>query len=371
MAGAIAMGSDVFRDQLRCLKLGLAEWRLNESDVEDRPLSEYSDLLARHRAVDKELSRERRRDWREHRAELVIRLSQAVTARNYSGAWRLAHAIAGQKMSIKRRRVSMPPSMTVLLERWTSHLAKAGAEGGYSTSCVWRSEEMPHEQAILRLGRARAPLVSDLLRRKGFEGHGASDPAAVAARDWVGLEAALRKANTRKACPGWSLPVDAWKDAMLPREGVPEAANFGRLIRDFHTVMRARGRPPTQWQFGKLCLLSKNKAPDDPTGYRPVNLVDAFGKCWYSQLWCQRPPDVSPNSSGYVEGATREDAILRTLLGMYHMNQAGLPCCPVLWDASNAFGSLRYECLERTERKVAQSDAPFLGHRRHGDVFVV
>jgi hypothetical protein len=133
--------------------------------------------------------------------------------------------------------------------------------------------------------------------------------------------------------------------------------------------VRLKGRTPIRWQFGQTVLIPKHSLKPGIAGLRTINLLDGVGKCRFSQLWLQHPMESSPLSFGYEVGASREEAVLQTLLGLWYARQAGLTASLVCWDATNAFCSVLLPRSSRAEVRLAgPKESHQWKHRAEGAV---
>ena len=72
--------------------------------------------------------------------------------------------------------------------------------------------------------------------------------------------------------------------------------------------MFEKGLFPTAWSKGIIVPIHKKGAFDNPGNYRPITLLDAFGKIFTSILcsrltrWCEENLEIPENQAGFRKG---------------------------------------------------------------------
>lgn len=120
---------------------------------------------------------------------------------------------------------------------------------------------------------------------------------------------------------------------------------------------------PSIWKKQKLLLLPKgNKPLEDPSSFRPICLIDAFGKL-FEAIICKRLSDyvesqgaLSDNQFGFRKGRSTIDAInilVSTALRAIHRKSFGNDYCIIVTlDVKNAFNSANWEQIIKALERI-------------------
>lgn len=128
---------------------------------------------------------------------------------------------------------------------------------------------------------------------------------------------------------------------------------IGHEMRNTLTRCLKEGVFPSRWKKANLVLLQKDgKNPDIPSSYRPICLLDEFGKILerilatrISRFMAESGRDLHPCQYGFRKGKSTIDACLRVKTEAQHSLSEGKVMIAISLDISNAFNSLSWEAI--------------------------
>ncbi|XP_046974642.1 uncharacterized protein LOC124540911 [Vanessa cardui] len=156
------------------------------------------------------------------------------------------------------------------------------------------------------------------------------------------LCAAVHKLRSKRTAPG--------------PDGIPGRAlsialdALGDSVRQLFSACLAQGRFPHRWKTGKLVLIRKEgRAPDQPSAYRPIVLLDEVSKLFERVLAVRlvdsMEPGLNERQYGFRPGRSTLDAIAKVRdLAEEEVTQGGV-LLAVSLDIANAFNSLPWEVI--------------------------
>ena len=115
--------------------------------------------------------------------------------------------------------------------------------------------------------------------------------------------------------------------------------------------VRSSGAAPLAWHHSSGAPLHKsNKA--GPKGKRVVHVLPSIGKQFFKVLLGTRrdgwtPPAPADWLHGYIPGRRRESAILIRQATTWRLERLGLKSLTAFHDLTNAFGSVKWEAMDR------------------------
>ena len=115
--------------------------------------------------------------------------------------------------------------------------------------------------------------------------------------------------------------------------------------------VRSSGAAPLAWHHSSGAPLHKsNKA--GPKGKRVVHVLPSIGKQFFKVLLRTRrdgwtPPAPADWLHGYIPGRRRESAILIRQATTWRLERLGLKSLTAFHDLTNAFGSVKWEAMDR------------------------
>lgn len=160
---------------------------------------------------------------------------------------------------------------------------------------------------------------------------------------------ALRNLPNGKASGPDNVPNEVLKAAAAGEEGIRE------LTRVLNTCM-TEGTFPATWKKARVVLIpKKDKAPDNPSAFRPLSMLDSTGKI-YERLLADRLNQVlhdlgglSPRQYGFRRGRSTVDAIREAMRLAAEANSGPLRkrrhCVMVSLDVKNAFNTLPWHAV--------------------------
>lgn len=151
--------------------------------------------------------------------------------------------------------------------------------------------------------------------------------------------------TSKNAAPGPSgIPAKIWAIA------VPE---MEEEVKEIYTDCLKKGSFPSIWKRSKLILLRKHGKPEDqPTGYRPICLLDDKAKLLETIIAERilnhlrtRGPNLNTSQFGFRRGRSTIDAILAVRKFMETAFEQGHVVIGVSLDITNAFNSIPWEVI--------------------------
>ncbi|XP_047543086.1 uncharacterized protein LOC125075390 [Vanessa atalanta] len=173
------------------------------------------------------------------------------------------------------------------------------------------------------------------------------------------LSAAVLRLRSKRTAPG--------PDGIPGRALVIVSEEIGENIRRLFSACLAQGRFPDRWKTGRLVLIRKEgRAPDQPSAYRPIVLLDEVSKLFERVLAVRLVDSMEPDQYGFRRGRSTLDAIARVRdLAEEEVAQGGV-LLAVSLDISNAFNSLPWEVIREALR---YHNVPCYLQRLIGDYF--
>jgi len=111
---------------------------------------------------------------------------------------------------------------------------------------------------------------------------------------------------------------------------------------------------PSAWKIARLVLLKKKGKPeDDPSGYRPICLLDEAGKLFERviaerlRVYLDETQGISPDQYGFRKGRSTVDAIWRVRNIVEEGTRGGGVVLAVSLDIANAFNSLPWSTIRQ------------------------
>lgn len=159
------------------------------------------------------------------------------------------------------------------------------------------------------------------------------------------LGAAVLRMRAKNTAPGPDgIPGRAWALSLK---------HMGSTLKNLFDVCFREGRFPRQWKRGGLVLLRKEGRPaDEPSGYRPIVLLDEAGKMLERIIAARLVnhlemigPDLAPNQFGFRRGRSTLDAISCVRDLSEQACSSGGVLLAVSLDIANAFNTLPWSTI--------------------------
>ena len=161
--------------------------------------------------------------------------------------------------------------------------------------------------------------------------------------------------------PRWITPCRALDDAPsrlaeFCRQLAIVSATRGRtlsrsLVERLLCRVRSSGAAPLAWQHSSAAPLHKsNKA--GPKGKRVVHALPSVGKQFFKVLLMTKrdmwsPPAPADWLRGHIPGRRRESSVLVRQVTTWSLERLGLKSLAAFHDLTNAFGSVKWEAMDR------------------------
>eukprot|EP00959_Pyramimonas_sp_CCMP1952_P443009 9274113-Pyramimonas_sp.AAC.1 len=186
----------------------------------------------------------------------------------------------------------------------------------------------------------------------------------------------MRRAGKRRAVPPETAPLELWDMILSPEHGIPEenaGAGLGyeeevpdlqplnHLLHLGLSQIRRAQMTPLYWHRSREVGLPKSSDPG-PRGRRLIHTLPSFGKAWFAERLIQKLPY---QDHGFARHRRREDAIASTMIIGYRLRQAGWAYATTMKDLSNAFGSTRWDRLDKVVQEVVPHHDRVLCRQRY------
>ena len=200
--------------------------------------------------------------------------------------------------------------------------------------------------------------------------------------DFKELKNSYRTVKKRRACPAGTPPAELWTMLLhASRNLSPAGLGIGyqrKRIEPVRTLsllerllcrVRSSCAAPLAWHHSSGAPLHKsNKA--GPKGKRVVHVLPSMGKQFFKVLLGTRrdgwmPPAPADWLHGYIPGRRRESAILIRHASTWRLERLGLKSLTAFHDLTNAFGSVKWEAMDRAAEALLGPSNHFLGQQRY------
>ena len=217
----------------------------------------------------------------------------------------------------------------------------------------------------------------DLLKRSELK----AEVVGEARKDTEELMSSFRTVKKRRACPAGSLPAELWTTLLhASRNLSPKGQGIGYQRKKIEPVftlslverllcrVRSSGTAPLAWHHSSGAPLRKsNKA--GPKGKSVVHVLPSVGKQFSKvplrtkrDMWS--PPAPADWLHGYIPGRRRESAVLIRQVTTWRLERLGLKSLTAFHDLTNAFGSVKWEAMDRAAAGLLGPNC-LLGQQRY------
>ena len=274
-------------------------------------------------------------------------LRLAWKRRDLAATFRWSRLLGGRRWGAKKRDYRAMSAALPLKKAWKDEWTKPGAEGGMGAVELesW-SEWRIQSRNLVRRSELNARVSED------------------ARRDLEELKSSYRTVKKRRACPAGTPPAELWTMLLhASRNLSPAGLGIGyqrKRIEPVRTLsllerllcrVRSSCAAPLAWHHSSGAPLHKsNKA--GPKGKRVVHVLPSIGKQFFKVLLGTRrdgwtPPAPADWLHGYIPGRRRESAILIRQATTWRLERLGLKSLTAFHDLTNAFGSVKWEAMDR------------------------
>ena len=263
--------------------------------------------------------------------------------RDLAATFRWSRLLGGRRWGAKKRDYRAMSAALPLKKAWKDEWTKPGAEGGMGAVELeswseWRIQSR------------------DLVRRSELNARVSED----ARRDMEELKSSYRTVKKEKSLPSRNASC---RTLHASRNLSPAGLGIGyqrKRIEPVRTLsllerllcrVRSSGAAPLAWHHSSGAPHHKsNKA--GPKGKRVVHVLPLIGKQFFKVLLGTRrdgwtPPAPADWLHGYIPGRRRESAILIRQATTWRLERLGLKSLTAFHDLTNAFGSVKWEAMDR------------------------
>ena len=270
--------------------------------------------------------------------EEELRLAWKKT--DLAATFRWSRLLGGRRWGAKKRDYRAMTAALPSKKAWQDQWTKPGAEGGMSATVLgswseWRAQTSEEPRA--QLPRA--------VKKRRNTSCGALDDVPPCLEEFVasGSDTRRRRSSLQASWPLWNGSC-----VVCDRRGL-------RLFRG------TTAREP---------LCTKAMKPG-PKGRRVVHVLPSMGKQFFKVLMRKKPngggwsqPEPADWLHGYIPGRRRESAVLIRQVTTWRLERLGLKSLTAFHDLTNAFGSVKWEALDRAVASLLRPDA-LVGQQRY------
>ena len=287
-------------------------------------------------------------------------LRLAWKRRDWAAMFRWSRLLGGQRWGAKKRDYRALSAALPSRKDWKDEWTKAGAQGGMGATVL---ESWPDWKNRSRDISMRSELNLGAI--------------VEARQDMKELRSSYRTVKKRRACPAGTPPAELWTMLLHSSRNLsPAGLGIGYQKKRIYPVralsllerllcrVRSSGTAPLAWHHNSGAPLHKsNKA--GPKGKRVVPLGKQFFKVLLRtkrDMWS--PPAPADWLHGYIPGRRREAAVLIRQVTTWRLERLGLKSLTAFHDLTNAFGSVKWEAMDRAAEALLGPNH-LLGQQRY------